>query len=394
MTSARILHDRAMDLVDRASQEKARGNTEPSLALFREALQSELAAIGKLPEQSGLGWSILIRSAATMALDCEDYRMAEKLASTALAGDPHPEVAEEIRDVWERANFHRHLEFRGVGLSSTEVQLSLFGSAAAGGMTYLSDLLTRADSFQKLVYRIAQRKIHKEYTSRVPSDVRIGFGAFAAAPTAGSFAIAIKLAHAREQASFPGMLGTEEVIDEFMDLLELADGAHEDEIRKRIPDQHYRSNFVGLGKRLAPDGRRIRQVGFTLVNGGRTRSLSVTTPASRFLSPRIETTGSTRSVVEVSGVLRLADASGRRANRIRLDSEDGSSHEVLVPPGLMDDIVRPMWNTHVTVRGSLRGRQQIIRLYEIWESDPESGSRMTKLTAISNAFGGLQQPLL
>ena len=232
MSSVRTLHNRAMDLVDRAFQEKARGNSEPSLALFRDALQSELAAIRQLPEQSGLSWSVLIRSAATIALDCEDYRMAEKLASTALAGDPHPEVEEEIRDVWERANFHRHLEFSGVALGSTEVQLSLVGSAAAGGMVDLSELLIRADSFQKLVYRIAQRRIFQEYRSRIPNEVRAGYGAFAAAPTAGSFAIAIRLAHTREQSSFPGMLGTEEVIGEFLDLLELADGSREEEIRR------------------------------------------------------------------------------------------------------------------------------------------------------------------
>ena len=76
MSDVRELHNRAMDLVDRAVHEKAHGNTEASLALFREALESELAAIDKLREQSGLGWSILLRSAATMALDCEDYRMA------------------------------------------------------------------------------------------------------------------------------------------------------------------------------------------------------------------------------------------------------------------------------------------------------------------------------
>ena len=394
MSDVRELHNRAMDLVDRAVHEKARRNTVASLALFREALESELAAIDKLREQSGLGWSILLRSAATMALDCEDYRMAEKLASKALAGDPHPEVVEEIRDVWERANFHRHLEFNGVALSGTEVQLSLVGSAVAGGMTYLSELLTRADSFQKLVYRIAQRRLYKEYTSRVPNDVRNGYSAFAAAPTAGSFAIAIKLAHPREQSSFPGMLGTEEVISEFLDLLELADGSHEDEILERIPDPHYRQNFVGLGKRLAPDGKRIRQVGFTLVNGVKTRSLSITTPASRFLSPRMETIESSGSVVEASGVLRFADASGQRANRIRLDSDDGSSHDVLVPPGLMDDIVRPLWNSHVTVRGSLLRRQRIIKLYEIRESDPEPGRRTSKPISISNASGGLQEPLL
>ena len=394
MSSVHELHNRAMNLVDQAIRERMHGNTKPSLSLFRQALESEMAAIDILPERGGLGWSILLRSAATLALDCEDYRMAEKLASTALAGDPHPEVVDEIRDVWERANLFRHLEISGIALSNTEVQLSLVGSAAAGGMTYLSELLVRVDSFQKLVYRIAQRKLYKVFRSRIPSEVKSGYGAFAAAPTTGSFAIALKLAHARDQSSFPGMLGAEEVISELLDLLEIANRDREDELRSRIPDPNFRQNFVGLSKRLAPDGRRIRQVGFTLVNGKTTRSLAVTTPASRFLTRRMETKGPSRTVVEASGVLRYADATGRKENRIRLDESDGSSHEVLVPPGLMDDIVRPMWNSHVTVRGSLRRRQRVIRLHEIWESDPESGDRLRKPTIISNASSGLQQPLL
>ena len=394
MSSVRELHNRAMSLVDDAIHERKYGNTERSLALFRQGLESEMGALDLLPEQSGLGWSILIRSAATLALDCEDYRLAEKLASTALAGDPHPEVIDEIRDVWERASLHRHLEFSGVALGNTEVQLSLVGSAAAGGMTYLSELLVRADSFQKLIYRIAQRKLYKTFSSRVPNEVKNGYTAFAAAPTAGSFVIAFKLTHARDQSSFPGMLGAEEVIGEFLDLIELANGDREDELRSRIPDPNFRQNFVGLGKRLAPDGKRIRQVGFTFVNGKTTRTLAVTTPASRFLSPRIEARGSSRTVVEASGVLKYADATGKNNSRIRLDGLDGSSHEVLVPPGLMDDIVRPMWNSHVTVRGSRRRRQRIIMLYEIWESDPDSGDRLSKPATISNASSGLQQPLL
>ena len=393
MSSVRQLHDRAMDFVDRGLRERARGNTERAIGQFRQALENEMAAIDNLSTQSGLGWSILVRSAATMALDCEDFRMAEKLASKGLAGDPHPEIVNELRDVWERANFHRHLELSGIKLNGTEVQLSLVGAEAAGGMTPLPELVTRVDSFQKLVYRIAQRILRKEYRSRIPNDVRNGYRAFAAAPTNGSFAIAIKLAHTAEQTSFPGMLGTEEVIGEFLDLLELANDSRLDEIEARIPDPNYRQNFVGLGKKLAPDGKRIRQVGFTLVNGTKTRSLSVTTPASQFLPARVEPKETGGRIVEASGILKFADASGRKANRIRLDGKTGSRHEVLVSPGLMDDIVRPMWNSHVTVRGSLRRRQRVIRLYEIWESDPESGKQGSRLATISDTSSGLQQPL-
>ena len=92
MSSARELHDRAMTFVDRALRERDRGNTELSRDLFRKALESEMAAIEELPEQGGLAWSILHRSAGAMALDCEDFHLAQQLASRALANEPHPEV--------------------------------------------------------------------------------------------------------------------------------------------------------------------------------------------------------------------------------------------------------------------------------------------------------------
>lgn len=103
MSSVRDLHDHAMTFVDQGLNERARGNSELAIDLFRKALENELAAIDNLSAQSGLGWSVLHRSAATLALDCNDYRLAEKLACKALAGEPHPEIADELRDVLEQA---------------------------------------------------------------------------------------------------------------------------------------------------------------------------------------------------------------------------------------------------------------------------------------------------
>ena len=103
MSSVRELHNHAMTFVDQGLRERARGNTELAINLFRQALENEMAAIDNLSTQSGLGWSVLHRSAATLALDCNDYRLAEKLACKALAGEPHPEIADELRDVLEQA---------------------------------------------------------------------------------------------------------------------------------------------------------------------------------------------------------------------------------------------------------------------------------------------------
>ena len=103
MSAAREPHHIAMDYAAKGLMARMRGYTEEAATHFEQALENEMAAIDNLSTQSGLGWSVLHRSAATSALDCNDYRLAEKLACKALAGEPHPEIADELRDVLEQA---------------------------------------------------------------------------------------------------------------------------------------------------------------------------------------------------------------------------------------------------------------------------------------------------
>ncbi|HEX5271222.1 MAG TPA: hypothetical protein VFW33_12065, partial [Gemmataceae bacterium] len=51
--------------------------------------------------------SVLHRSAASLALECGEYREAERLIATALAGSPPETIAEELRDLLHRVYFDR-----------------------------------------------------------------------------------------------------------------------------------------------------------------------------------------------------------------------------------------------------------------------------------------------
>jgi DNA repair photolyase len=77
------------------------GEQEAARALFDRALECELAAIRAMEEAgpSEPSYSVLHRSAATLALDCGNPREAERLAARGLAGEPPPEIAEELRGV-------------------------------------------------------------------------------------------------------------------------------------------------------------------------------------------------------------------------------------------------------------------------------------------------------
>ena len=80
--------------------------------MFEKALELELQALKELKETEGLRWSVLYRSAGWLALDCDQPRLAEKLACTALAGEPDPYIATQLREVLEAAHKRMGLKDR------------------------------------------------------------------------------------------------------------------------------------------------------------------------------------------------------------------------------------------------------------------------------------------
>ena len=97
-------HDYAMEAAFFADMERKRGNEEQAQPLFEKALKLELSAIEKMEKSEGLRWAVLYRSAGWLALDCGQPRLAEKLACTALAGEPDPAIADQLREVLEAAH--------------------------------------------------------------------------------------------------------------------------------------------------------------------------------------------------------------------------------------------------------------------------------------------------
>ena len=105
MTRASDLHSKAMERANLAFIARMRGDEAQAQTLFAQAFDDEVAGIAALEERERVEpWlSVLHRSAATLALDCDLPREAEKIAANALAQDPHPAVADELRDVLEQA---------------------------------------------------------------------------------------------------------------------------------------------------------------------------------------------------------------------------------------------------------------------------------------------------
>ena len=358
MNSVNDLHKKAMEFADLGLRRRARGNAEESIEYFEQALHYELAAIDELDKTEALAWSVLHRSAGTLALDCRDFLQAEKIVATALAQEPHPEVAEELRDLLEQIYFQRHLDLKGITLQEDEIQLSLSGQEVGNGFVNVEEVYERISNSSKLIHRTVERKQNQPFRERGPGrkTIQENYQTLVSVPRSGGFSVTLKFS--RPQLSFSGMLETTAIIDEFMDLLTLINSSHIIEIQKRIPDPAYLRNFFGLAKRIAPDGERISQVGFTAIRDGVQRSVGLTKPAEELpslppemlSSPQVALKQTPSEPIEIRGVLRHADAMREDSNVIQVIAGK-KKHIVQVPKGMMNDIVRPMWDSHVIIQG-------------------------------------------
>jgi hypothetical protein len=365
MNKVRDKHNQAMDYAEMALLARRRGKREEEEALSRCALQAELEAIEALlaTERVEPTCSVLHRSAATLALDCGEPRTAEKLVAAALAGSPPEEIAEELRDLMEQIQFRRHLELRGITLGEDEMQMSLEGPSTGFGIVESSEFLHRVTHASKAIYRIVERRSRRPFreAGRLKKSVKDNYEVFVSVPRAASFAVTLKLGQPSDQPNLPHVLDNGQVIDEFMDLMQLVNHRELDELRRRIPDDAYLRNFVGLAKKIAPDGDNVRLVGFTSTRSGENRYLPITRCRSDFPGVPASLEAGSSGVVEVRGTLRFADDTRASNGTIRLVEEDGqTSHDVKVPAGMMDDIVRPMWGSIVVVKGVFEGRHIVL----------------------------------
>ena len=94
-------HLRAMEHVDRAQAARLRGDTIGMSQNFADAFLLEKQAAEAMVPYPDIEptRSILLRSAASLALACAREEEAERLACLGLAGNPPAEIRVELRDV-------------------------------------------------------------------------------------------------------------------------------------------------------------------------------------------------------------------------------------------------------------------------------------------------------
>jgi hypothetical protein len=353
-----------MEQTDLALAAQRTGKDAHAKALFRAAFELERQAATMVAPRIDAEptRSILLRSAATLALDCGDYREAEILICEALRGTPPEEIAEELRGLLEQVYFRRHLALRDVVLTETDFQMSIAGKSIGPGMAPIDVFLPRVYDVEKLVYRTAERLSRLPFRKSGPVPVTIlnSLEMYASVPRAGSFAVSFRIGQSA-QMRIPGTASLgEETIDDLLECLDIFNHGNERRLREIIPQEDYYNNFVALARNVAPDGEDVNFVGFSALRKGEMRTVSLTgvNIASAALPHSVGIAALTStgedSAVEIEGFLKEADSRNSKRGIIHVVDMEGSTHTVIVPPEMMGDIVKPLWDSYVVIIGERR----------------------------------------
>ena len=362
------LHNEAMALSDIADAFRRDKDAVSARDGYRRAMEKEReAALGyrAAPDAKPASIAILLRSAATLALDAGDWREAEKLVGLGLSGDAPPAIAGELRDLNERINFDRHLETRHITLSEEEIQLSLSGDGVSFGMVQSDDFLDRGEALQDLLYRAAERQSNQPYRRRglIALALREQFAVFVSVPRGGSFAVTYRVGTQPDSLRDASpSLDPVAVMDEVTDTLRLFEEKKDGELRHRLGEAYYK-NFVKQAKRIAPDGRRVTQVGLTPGGGGRTPV------ALRRVVPRQPRQ---HTVEEVSYVGSIVEYVGRIVEMKARDDKQGILVTLQTAPGkrvsvtaVTADEVKPFFEQKVRITVYKANRVFVVQSIEI-----------------------------
>lgn len=170
--NASELHRVAMDLARQGDEHRCARRHDDARRTYSLALDAERqAALRTSAEPSR---SILLRSAAWLALEAEAPREAERLAALGLAAEAVPAaLAHQLREVMEEARSRLAVELPPPGGVAT-VGVHLEGPAIGFGLAEPEVVRPRADALLSLVYRTAERRACRSFriSGPAPADLR------------------------------------------------------------------------------------------------------------------------------------------------------------------------------------------------------------------------------
>lgn len=354
-------HNEAMDLAEQAFKLV---QSNPSLAeeLFTKAYLIERSiadSIEPVPENEP-SRSIFYKSAASLALNAQLYREAEITACLGLIGNGDDLELDELREIFEQANFERHLALKGVDLANNQFQLSFIGNEVGVGYIKSSELIDRLTIIEDIAKKEVEKKANRQFNSRGrPGKVVQLYPLYFSAGMTGSYRIIIQIGTTKYDSNIFGDKHEieKEIILSIIKKVELINNNDLESLKEEYgAEDPYYDFFVASMKSFAPDGNKIKMIGFTTNLDGIERSTKLTIKKSE-IGYTFENVSDIEfdqvedgAIIEIIGILDLSK-SRKNTHVFEVMSDGDKTYKFEASEGELASIVRDNYKDLVKVRG-------------------------------------------
>lgn len=369
-------HNEAMDLAEQAF-ELVQRLPDLSQELFEKAYYIERAIADTIEaiEENEPSRSIFYKSAASLALNAKLFREAEISACLGMSGIGNNVELDELRDIFDQVNFERHLYLNGVDLENNQFQLSFVGNEVGSGYIKSSELIDRLNIITDLARKEVEKKANKKFNSRGrPGKVVQMYPLYFSAGMTGSYKIIIQIGNSKKnQPLIGGKYDIEkDIIKSIIKKVEYINNNNLDALKKEYgTDDPYYDFFVESIKSFAPDGNKIKMIGFTTTIDGEEVRTKLTRRRNEigrnenyendFELDAIEE----GTIISIEGILDLSKS--RKATHVfEVMADDGQSYKFEASEGELASIVRDNYKDLVRVTGKRKkGKREVYIFMDI-----------------------------
>lgn len=355
-------HRQAEALAAEAEVALTQGRKQEAEELYSKAAISEQTSFEETPPEKQRTKSILAVSLVSLLYKARRYdeaelKIFELLASRKLLPWADLQLREMLEAVADERTLHRSLNRHYTGESVT---VSLRGGEVGSGTGPLDLIIEKTTGFRNLFYRLA------EYVSAFPLRTRGTppkelldlMQVRAAQPSVGSYRLELKLTEPAQFDLFTAKprLRPAEVSDILFKFLHAVNAGTTEAIETVIPDPGYRKALLELTRNLAPTGRRLTEIGIYRGKGVGVESAYLTTALPdkiRKVLPQ-KPASLNSDYEELRGILRAVHLD---ENWLEITLPESRSEKCDTEPDMLDDVVGPMVNHEVIIRGRRRTRQ-------------------------------------
>ncbi len=383
-------HDLAMELADKAHFARRIGDAKAYLQYTHDSYVNEARAAELLRhDPSHHMYSILHRSAATLAYRCGKYKAAENLILQGLEPRPNDRLRNELYDLLRKVLLYESREYAYPPLVENEIVVTLTGVEADNGELEAESNATMITDYKHLLRIITGlvRKFPFHQLNKFDENYRV----LTAVPSRGSFRISMKLIEIG-QLSLSFVDDVESVYDKVLESLDRLKSGDTFALEESFGDEDYYHDFMRLARNLAPDGERVNAFSVEANIKGNLKTVlfdRTTDEIDNIYSPPEKETVEenyqvSSDIVTLRGTVWAADGK-KNSDQVEFFDDDGKKWTITVPKNLGENVVRPHFELRAEVKAyhrfvkQKRNKLELISIRSIGNELPEGDQQSLPL---------------